>query len=111
MERKVLMVAWDIITRERERGGLGLRIMQQLNSAYLMKLGRRIVLEPKTLWARVLKDRYCQKEDLEVGRGRQSTSNARKGIMEAFDQTKKGIGHAIEEGRQTNFWTHRWIDD
>ncbi|KAJ8447004.1 hypothetical protein Cgig2_033573 [Carnegiea gigantea] len=31
--------------------------------------------------------------------------------MEAFDQTKKGIGHAIEEGRQTNFWTHRWIDD
>ena len=39
MERKVHLVPWSSIIRDKTQGGLNLRSMQQLNSAYLMKLG------------------------------------------------------------------------
>jgi len=39
MQRKLHLVAWDAITKEKAQGGLGIRGMRQLNAAYLMKLG------------------------------------------------------------------------
>jgi len=59
MQRKPHLVAWDVLTKEKENGGLGLRSLRQLNSACLMKLGWRFLSEPAALWARVLKDKYC----------------------------------------------------
>jgi len=57
MQRKTHLVAWDVVTKEKAQGGLGLRSMRQLNSAYLMKLGWRLTAEPSTLWARILKEK------------------------------------------------------
>jgi len=30
--------------------------------------------------------------------------------METMEQTKQGLGVAIGDGRQTEFWNHKWLD-
>ena len=42
MERKPHLVSWDVVSKERKEGGLGLRKMRQLNSAFVMKLSWRV---------------------------------------------------------------------
>jgi len=37
MELKTHLVAWEVVTRKKDKGGLGLTSMTQLNSAFLMK--------------------------------------------------------------------------
>jgi len=77
MGRKIHLVPWDIITREKMQGGLGIRSMRQLNSAYLMKLGWRLTTEPSALWARILKEKYSRGRGLEDFTGHiSSVSNA-----------------------------------
>jgi len=85
--------------------------MRQLNVAYLMKLGWRLVSEPETLWARVLRDKYSDGRHVyNLETQQRSCSNAWRGIMEAMKFTKQGLGAAIGDGRKTFFWLHRWLD-
>jgi len=100
-----------MIIREKAHGGLGIRSMRQLNSAYLMKLGWRLKTEPSTLWARLLKEKYCQGRDWEnIARRTASVSNAWRGIRESMSLTNKGMGLTIGNGRLTEFWNHVWLD-
>ena len=111
MDRKPHLVSWDVATKKRNEGGLGLRKMRQLNSAFLMKLSWRLETEPNALGARVLKAKYCKGRDLDnIVARRFSCSNAWRGIMETLKLTKRGVGVAVGDGRQTQFWCHRWID-
>ncbi|KAL8143030.1 hypothetical protein V2J09_016062 [Rumex salicifolius] len=43
----------------KKEGGLGLRLMRQLNSASLAKLGWRTLQEPSALWSRIIHNKYC----------------------------------------------------
>ena len=85
--------------------------MRQLNSASLMKLGWRFKIEPGSLWARILQDKYCRGRDLEgLSRRVNSASNAWRGVLDMIDLLNRGTGVAIGDGRHTNFWTHKWLD-
>jgi len=111
LERKPHLVSWDIVTREKTKGGLGIRNMRQLNSAFLMKLGWRWHSEPSALWVRLLKEKYTKGSDLITRMGqRQLSSNAWRGIVETMEMTTQGIGMAIGDGSRTDFWEHRWLD-
>jgi len=92
--------------------GLGIRFMRQLNSAYLMKLGWRLLTEPSTLWSRVLKEKYGWNKNLNnIEVINSSCTNAWRGIMSTMKNTKQGMGMAIGDGRQTLFRAHRWLDE
>jgi len=111
MERKPHLVAWDIFTKEKPQGDLGIRSMRQLNSAFLMKLGWKLHSEPAALWVRLLKEKYTRGPDLanRTSSVRPRTS-AWQGIMETMEKTSKGMGVAIGDGRNTEFWNHIWLD-
>jgi len=49
MQRKPHLLAWAVITKDKDQGGLGIRSMRQLNSAFLMKLGWRLQTGSSTL--------------------------------------------------------------
>jgi len=101
----------DTVLKEKTQVGLGLRGMRQLNSAYLMKLGWRFNTEPSTLWARLLREKYGRGRDMTHIMGRTpSCSNAWHGIIETMEMTNVGMGVALEDGRHTEFWNHRWLD-
>jgi len=111
LTRKPHLVAWDTVIKDKEAGGLGIRSMRQLNSAFLMKLGWRLKTEPATIWTRLLKEKYCRGRELGNIAGRvHSCSNTWHRIMETMDLLNKGIGATIGDGRQTEFWNHKWMD-
>ena len=70
-----------------------------------MKLSWRLATESKSLWAKVVRMKYCRDHSVDG-----QASNAWQGIMDNIHLTKEGIGHAIGDERRTKFWTHKWID-
>lgn len=108
-QRKVHLVAWENVSKNRDEGGLGIRSMRQANSAFLAKLGWRVLAEPQALWSRVLRVKYCENRcDVDMFQKCANASNAWKGILENIDIVRKGINSAVGNGARTFFWHHRW---
>ena len=57
-ERRIHWVSREQLGRPKEDGGLGLRCFVEFNDALLAKQCWRLVMEPNSLWASVLKARY-----------------------------------------------------
>ena len=57
-ERKLSLVKWNELCQPKSSGGLGLHDMRAMNDVFLMKLGWGLVIEPDSLWVRVLKSKY-----------------------------------------------------
>lgn len=48
------------MTESKEKGGLGLRRMQELNVAMMAKMGWRIMKDKNTLWTQVMSRKYMK---------------------------------------------------
>ena len=108
-KRKVHLVSWDTLVKPRDKGGLGFRLMQQANCVLLTKLGWRIMQEPQSLWARVLRSKYCKNQsDLDMFEERRDASNAWRGILDNKKLIMKGSRMIIGNEKNTLFWYHRW---
>lgn len=111
-ERKVHLVSWAAITKSKREGGLGIRAMRQTNTAFLAKLGWRLLTEPKSLWSRVMRAKYCDDRcDLDMFKEKKNASNAWRGIMSSVDVVRKGINIAVGNDQRTFFWHHKWALD
>ena len=107
--RRMHMVAWENVTKPKKAGGLGIRSMRQTNSAFLAKLGWRLLTEPNALWARILRSKYCEDRcDIDMFKEKANCSNAWHGIMSSIDIVRKGLSMTVGNGERTFFWHHRW---
>jgi hypothetical protein len=105
------MVSWNTITQPKECGGLGLRNLQSMNEACLMKLGWSLMSEEYSLWGQVLIGKYGRsgwsQGDFTV------TSNDSplwKAIAKSWTKLEAHRYWSIGDGNKPNFWTGKWID-
>ncbi|KAL2929232.1 hypothetical protein RDABS01_034643 [Bienertia sinuspersici] len=95
-QRKVHLISWGTLQNPKEQGGLGFQSMRQSNAAFLTKIGWRMLSEPTTLWARVLRNKYCQGRcDIDVFQATLNSSNLWK----------------VGDGQTTLFWDHKWVEN
>ncbi|KAJ8447221.1 hypothetical protein Cgig2_030452 [Carnegiea gigantea] len=103
-ERKPRLVAWATVTKPVLEGGLGIRPIRGLNWVSMATLGWRMIQEPDSLWARILKHKCCKgNQNLNTFKPGRNPSNAWKGICESKWILDKGIMHSIRNGHRTLF--------
>lgn len=82
-QRKVHLLSWETLQKPRDQGGLGIRSAWQANSTFLTKLGWRMLVEPESLWSRVLRHKYCKgHSDIDMFAPTKNMSNVWKEITE-----------------------------
>ena len=59
--RKTHWLAWDKLTRPKGEGGMGFRNLRLFNQALLTKKAWRLVVNPESLCAKMMKGHYAQR--------------------------------------------------
>ena len=58
------MVSWDVVTSEKNRGGLAIREAKKANITQLAKLGSKVACGSNTLWAQMVRSKYLNIHDI-----------------------------------------------
>jgi hypothetical protein len=67
-DSKIAWLKWSKMGLAKQKGGLGYRDLEQFNMALLAKQGWRIMLNPDSLVAEVLKSKYFSNESFITSR-------------------------------------------
>jgi hypothetical protein len=88
---------------------MGFRDMALFNQALLGKQGWRLLTEPSSLCARVLKGRYYPNSSFWNAPVPRTASATWRGIIHGRDLLKRGVQWGIGNGRDTKILSDHWI--
>jgi ribonuclease HI len=107
--RKTCWVAWEEMVKPKLMGGLGFRDFELFNLALLAKQAWRMIQDPASLSARILKAVYFPDTGfLEANLG-SSPSRIWRSILDGRDVLEQGLIRRIGTGEQTDIWTMNWL--
>lgn len=90
---------------------MGFKDFTSINQALLEKQYWRLISNPTSLWAEVLKGIYFpNKPCLDAGRG-PSPSWIWSSLLEGKSLLKEGLMWSVGNGEQINFWQDNWIPE
>ncbi|GJT28060.1 hypothetical protein Tco_0908335 [Tanacetum coccineum] len=97
-------IAWKVVCRPKDQGGLGIKPLNEWNEVLLMKNIWKIVEQKQTLWVQwvnrvKLKGRSVWDIDIDV-----NDSWGWKKLIELRDRIKPHIFHNIGNGKSTSVW-------
>ena len=108
-KRKIHWVSKEILVLPKELGDLGFRNFNEFNDALLAKQCWRLISDPNSLWARVLKARYfphCSFWEAKKG-GRASW--AWSSLLTGRELICKGSHWQILGGEDVRVWVDKWL--
>jgi hypothetical protein len=97
------------MTRPKHLGGLGFRDLELFNMCLLARQTWRLLQDPSSLSARILKAVYYPQIsilDAELG---SHPSQIWTAILDGRNILKQGLIKRIGDGRSTNIWTDSWL--
>uniref|UniRef100_A0A803PGT3 Reverse transcriptase domain-containing protein n=1 Tax=Cannabis sativa TaxID=3483 RepID=A0A803PGT3_CANSA len=101
--------SWEKLSIDKGAGGMGFRNLEEFNQALLAKQGWKIVSNPESLLAQVLKALYYPNSDfLSSGTGN-GCSTVWRGILWGRELIQKGSRWRVEEGSRVRVNEDRWI--
>ena len=110
-ENKIHWVRWDKMSMAKNEGGMGFRNIRCFNLALLAKQGWRILQNPSSLCARVLKAKYFPRYDfLDSGVGYRPSFFWRS-VQEAKLIIAKGMSWRVGNGVDIRVWKDNWLLD
>ncbi|CAN6554841.1 unnamed protein product [Malus baccata var. baccata] len=102
-------ISWDRLMKQKKAGGLGFKDIQCVNLAFLAKIGWRITLNPMSLLASVLRDKYFPGKTFgEASKGK-NTSWGWKGLFEARKVLNLGLRWRVGNGKSINIREDPWF--
>lgn len=107
--RGLAWVSWRKLCDKKDKGGLGFRDMKAFNLALLAKQGWRIISNPSSLMARILKAKYFPTVSFWDAPRPKWSSYTWKSICDARDILYKGCRWDIGNGKQVHAWTDKWV--
>ncbi|XP_062021040.1 uncharacterized protein LOC133737519 [Rosa rugosa] len=101
--------SWDFLSLPKDQGGLGFRNLQSFNDALLAKQAWRLIQDPSSLCARVLKQRYFPNTTLLHARKGGTPSWIWSSILIGRDLLHQGTVWNIGNGSSVNLWSDHWV--
>ncbi|GKE10717.1 RNA-directed DNA polymerase, eukaryota, reverse transcriptase zinc-binding domain protein [Tanacetum coccineum] len=101
-------IAWKVVCRPKNQGGLGFKPLIEWNEVLLMKHMWSIIIRKQTLWVQwinrvKLKDQSVWKCNSEMG-----DSWNWKNLLELRDKMKPHVKLSIGDGKETSVWYDKW---
>jgi hypothetical protein len=90
-KRKVHWKAWEQLTKPKSFGGLGFRDFRLFNQAMLARQAWRLLTQPESLCARVLKAKYYPRGQLQDTVFPRGASSSWQAIQHGLELLKKGL--------------------
>jgi hypothetical protein len=108
-KRKVHWASWDILASPKNLGGIGFRDTKLMNQALLARQCWRIINNPNSLCARLLKSIYFPRGNFLDTVFRQDASPSWHGIEYGLELIKEGIITRVGNGKSVNIWRDNWL--
>lgn len=104
----VAWIFWEVMTRPKCMGGLGFQDLELFNMALLARQAWRIIQEPTSLSAKLLKAVYFPDSCLlDATMGSHPSQIWR--YIEGSDVLAQGLIRRIWDGATTEIWWHNWL--
>ena len=103
------LTAWKNFLFPISRGGLGMRDMELVNIAMLLKLAWRFIIDPRALWVRVLSSKYLRYDDFWSINANSSNSDLWKSLFSIRHIMYQYSCWSIGRGDKINIWCDVWI--
>lgn len=107
--KKIHWLSWEKLTRPEGQGGMGFRNLVLFNQALLARQAWRLLANPTSLYARLIKARYYPHGNILDTAFIQSTSPVWQGITHGLELLKKGYVWRIGNGRAVDIWRDNWL--
>jgi hypothetical protein len=108
-KKKPHWVSWEAMTRPKHDGGLGFRDMELFNLALLARQAWRLLINPNTLSAKVLKAIYYPDTDILKAELGPRPSKIWRAITEGNEVLQLGLIKRIGTGQNTKVWEDNWL--
>lgn len=105
---KMHWLSWELLC-SKEKGGLGYRDLHLSNLAMLARQGWRLLTDPTSLCAQVLKAKYFQDGDPLQAQEKPGISYSWRSILHGFQALKEGLVWRVGDGTRINIWNDPWI--
>lgn len=106
---KIHWIRWKELNKPKEVGGLGFKDLQDFNVALLAKQFWRMVKDPNSLWAQVLKASYFPKSSPWEAKRGSSPSWIWTSLLEGGQLLKKGAHWRVGNGHSIDVWNDKWL--
>ena len=107
--RKPAWVSWDIMTQPKQCGGMGFKDIELFNLSLLARQAWRILTNPESLSAKVLKAVYFPQCDLLSATLGSAPSQVWRAVHEGISTLRQGLIRRIGSGQLTKIWEDNWI--
>jgi len=107
--RKTAWVAWKDLTARKFQGGLGFRDLRIFNQALLARQAWRLLDQPDSLCARLLKAKYFPRSLVVDAVPQANASQSWQAIIYGLDLLKEGLIWRIGNGSSVRIWRDPWI--
>ena len=102
-------LSWDKLIQPKAMGGLGFRDMYSFNIAMLSRQGWRLIQNPNSLCARILKARYYSNTSVLEAVEHDGISYAWRSILHGINLVKHGYIWRIGDGALVKIWDDPWL--
>ena len=109
----VHLIKWSSVCLPKWSGGLGIKIMKDMNQTVLAKAAWRVSQDDSGIWCKILKYKYLNTKSLsdpELSKG-VVCSSTWKAIAFGVDLINKGMRWRVGSGEQIRFWVDDWVPD
>lgn len=102
-------LSWERLCSRKKKGGMGYRDLHLFNLAMLARQGWRLVMNPESLCAQVLRAKYFPNGDIFEAKEKPGISYSWRSLVRGLVALKEGLIWRVGDGNRINIWSDPWI--